>query len=521
MKRIIMVATLTAICLVLLAQSSYCDDISDFQKKARDQLKKLEALRKAFVEITKRSNDMLSTLQEIETKDPNWRFNSDYRNKRNEYAVIQKKRREILNSLSTTKAQLRRTVISFLSANNREVVEAAFKVFYKGSSYPDVAAEEALLAGLKRVTDKGAIKFMLHELKNSRRKNVRKMICEAIAHRTQDNVVAALIETLSDKNGEVVAAASRALAKNRSKRAVEPMIEAFERATAKKNQGANRGLRQALQEMTGQYMLETAQDFRNWWNGVGKTNYNETETHRPRGLIDKDGPRSTLYGEITSKKVIFVCDVSGSMSARGQVPGEPIDRMGEVEKAPETGGDVIGGRRAKAEKKKFRLGKQGVKPGYVGMRIDILKIELTHVVMTMIPDGARFNLITYATEVQKWKNSLAKASKSNRRAAVEYVKKMKPSGNTNTYGALETAFSDKAVDTIYFLSDGNPTTGTTINHDEILRAVRRWNESRNVIINTIGLLVGRYGNEDQSKLKKFLQNLASQNGGECRIFENR
>ena len=98
---------------------------------------------------------------------------------------------------------------------------------------------------------------------------------------------------------------------------------------------------------------------------------------------------------------------------------------------------------------------------------------------------------------------------------------MQPSGQTNTYGALEAAFGNKSADTIYFLSDGNPTTGTTIDHGEILTAVRRWNQGRNVTIHTIGLLVGKYGNENQEKLKKFLQDLASQNGGECRIFENR
>jgi hypothetical protein len=98
---------------------------------------------------------------------------------------------------------------------------------------------------------------------------------------------------------------------------------------------------------------------------------------------------------------------------------------------------------------------------------------------------------------------------------------MKPIGMTNTYGALEAAFSDKAVDTIYFLSDGNPTTGTTVNHQEILTAVRRWNQGRNVHIYTIGLLVGKYGNEDHEKLKSFLKSLASQNGGECRVFEGK
>ena len=138
-------------------------------------------------------------------------------------------------------------------------------------------------------------------------------------------------------------AAARALAKNRAKSAVEPMISALERATEKNDEAAIRGMRQALHEMTGEYMLDTAQDFRNWWNGRGKESYDENITARPRGLIGKGGPRSTLYGEITSKKVIFVCDVSHSMSARGKVPDNPIDKFGETEKRPETGDGLMGG----------------------------------------------------------------------------------------------------------------------------------------------------------------------------------
>jgi hypothetical protein len=139
----------------------------------------------------------------------------------------------------------------------------------------------------------------------------------------------------------------------------------------------------------------------------------------------------------------------------------------------------------------------------------------------MLPDDAKFNLVTYSGIVRPWKKSLSKASKSNRKAALEFVKKMEPLGMTNTYGALETAFTDKSVDTIYFLSDGYPTTGKCVQPEEILAAVRRWNAERNITIHTIGLIVGKYKNEEHSRLKTFLQNLAGQNGGECRIFEDK
>ncbi len=501
--------------LALFAQQAYADEITEFQRNVKELARKLQATRKAFAATTDKFNSLRGKLERMQANHP------DYRPLAIEHNQVLKERRQLERQLNSARSELSTKVSSFLTRNSRKAVEAVFKVFYRGSSYPDVAVEQVLLDSLRKVTNSAALDFLVSELKTSRRKNARKLICDVLADKKDERFTSALISTLEDKNWEVVIAAARALAKNRAKAAVEPLISAFERAEDKNDEAAMRGLRQALQEMTGEYMLDTARDFRNWWNGKGREGYNENETARPRGLIGKGGPRSTLYGEITSKKVIFICDVSHSMSARGKVPGEPIDKTGEVEKNPETGGDVMGGRKSRKEREKQRLGRQGVKPGYVGRRIDILKIELAHVVISMLPDDAKFNLVTYSTEVKRWKSSLTKASKANREAALAFVKKMDPMGMTNTYGALEAAFKDSKVDTIYFLSDGNPTTGTTIAHAEILTAVRRWSQGRNITIHSIGLLVGKYGNEDFSKLKKFLQDLASQNGGECRIFENK
>jgi HEAT repeat protein len=515
MKRRVLIAAISILAVAVFMQPIYADEVSEFQKSAKELSKKLQSLRKEYSSLTQRFNDLRSMLQRMQANDP------DYRKIALEHNKVLAARNTKGRALQNLKNELHSKVVNFLSKNTREAVEAVFKTFYRGSSNPDLTVEQAVLEGLRKTTDDSALNFLLTELKTSRRKNARRIICEAIAEKKEDRFTSVLIGILGDRNWEVVVAAARALAKNRAKAAVEPMIAAFERAEDRNEEGAARGLKQALQEMTSEYMLDTARDFRNWWNGKGKESYNENETARPRGLIGKDGPRSTLYGEITSKKVVFVCDVSHSMSARGKVPGEPVDKTGETEKRPETGGDVLGGKKSSAERKKRKLGKQGVKPGYVGMRIEILKIELAHVVTSMLSDDAKFNLVTYSAQVQSWKKSLCKASKTNRKAALDFVKKMQPTGQTNTYGALEAAFQNKSADTIYFLSDGNPTTGKTVDHGEILTAVRRWNQGRNVTIHTIGLLVGKYGNEDQEKLKKFLNDLASQNGGECRVFENK
>jgi len=100
------------------------------------------------------------------------------------------------------------------------------------------------------------------------------------------------------------------------------------------------------------------------------------------------------------------------------------------------------------------LGEGGVKPGFEGTRIEILKLELAYVVNKLLSDDAKFNIIIYSTDVKSWRKSLTPATKENRESAIEFVKAMQPSGKTNIYGALEEAFKDKEVDTIYFLTDG-------------------------------------------------------------------
>ena len=155
------------------------------------------------------------------------------------------------------------------------------------------------------------------------------------------------------------------------------------------------------------------------------------------------------------------------------------------------------------------------------MRITMLKIELAYVVHRVLSEDAKFNIITFAQEVQKWKKSLTRATDKNREAATEFVKGMQAIGGTNTYAALEEAFKDKKVDTIYFLSDGNPSVGEKTRHSDILAAVRRWNRGRSVLIHTIGLLVGRMLLEDKGRLVEFLTKLADENDGTVKILSDK
>jgi Mg-chelatase subunit ChlD len=71
-------------------------------------------------------------------------------------------------------------------------------------------------------------------------------------------------------------------------------------------------------------------------------------------------------------------------------------------------------------------------------------------------------------------------------------------------GGLKDKEYEVAVDTIFFLSDGRPSTGEFVDTEDILREVLKANELRKVVIHTIA--IGEFQ-------KSFMQRLAEKSGG--------
>ncbi len=497
MRKLSLGAVLAVLALAVAAQGAGGDDAKKFYNKARPLTRKIKSSKKKRDSLQEKFcilQDKMERMGSVSTLDP-----KAVRIAQEHEQVVQKLRKTE-KKLTELRKELVEVIKDSLSADSKEIVQAALEMFCKGRGYPDAFAEHAVLEGLKGIKNENAKSFMLEELKNSRRKSARKLICDVLSGRREAPIVEALVGMLADKDWEIVTASARAIAISRAKSAVEPMLSAFERAEKKKDGGAMRGLRQALGEMTGEYLLETAGEFRKWWEGKGKQEYNENAYIKRRGLGGKGGPQSLLYGEIRSKKVVFVCDVSPNMTGRGVMPSSPTD-------SPDEG--ATGGEESKEDKKKQS-------------RMDIMKKELTDVIEKRLPDGAMFNIISYATLPYRWQGNLTEASQRSRGQAAGFVKSMdtNPIGLANVYGALKLAFSDKDVETIYLLASSDPTVGTATEHLEVLTAVRHWNEGRNLTIHTIGLLVGKYDiDEDHTSIIQFLKDLALQNGGGYRIFE--
>lgn len=183
-----------------------------------------------------------------------------------------------------------------------------------------------------------------------------------------------------------------------------------------------------------------------------------------QGKIEKSIQQRSRYGTLTprtfygiaifSKSMVFILDVSGSM---------------DVEEA-----------------------KRQLKNAYHALKND-----------------ESFNVIVYSDSIQSWQPGLMYANNENKQKADMWLQDIKSGGATNIYSALQKAFDvayqKTKAETIYFLSDGLPTSGPEQDPVRILAAVKKWNQDKKITIHTIGL--GPHQDEF------FLSRLAQDNQG--------
>ncbi|XP_077323639.1 inter-alpha-trypsin inhibitor heavy chain H3-like [Lithobates pipiens] len=140
-----------------------------------------------------------------------------------------------------------------------------------------------------------------------------------------------------------------------------------------------------------------------------------------------------------------------------------------------------------------------------------------------VPNEDYFAILKFDDKVEKWKKQLVPAVPGNIRKAKEFVSQISARGGTDINKALLTAakmltnatfnnqLPEVSASIIIFLSDGEPTSGTT-NHDKIIDNVKRALEGR------ASLYCLGFGNDVDYN---FLEKLALQNGGLARrIYED-
>jgi hypothetical protein len=320
----------------------------------------------------------------------------------------------------------------------------------------------------------------------------------------------AIIRVLEeDEDWQVRASAIQAVRVMRFKEGIQPLIDRMRQEEGRLRQDAF----EALREITFTQWGDNPKEWQDYWDRVKERfevpDINVVMEARKKreqeGGRYSDGTPAFVGIETKSKRIIFVIDVSLSMET------EVLD----TDRFKERG----------REYKNYQ-------------RLEIVKEELIATVQSF-RDNVQFNILSFATNLKWWKKDLVPSNILNRNSAVDFVRRLEPIGGgstgfkvraglranamlkegmTNTYGALMAALGvdeeyeedaarksfNEQVDTIYFLSDGEPTVGTIIDQDDIREAVFRVNKVRKVTIHTIA--IGDFR-------KSFLKHLAGDNGG--------
>ena len=210
-----------------------------------------------------------------------------------------------------------------------------------------------------------------------------------------------------------------------------------------------------LFDLTGQPFRTRWGNWDAWWKneGEGFEPISKSELRKRRKEEEERRLRQVtavkFFGiRIISHRVIFIIDVSGSMN--------------EITRAKYVGG-------------------QG-EP-----RMTVAQRELKRCIEGL-DQKALFNILTFSGGVDPWlEDGVRDAGARSRDEAKEFVDRLGAMGGTNLYGALRQAFEDPDVDTIFVLSDGEPSTGDVIDPFEIREHVKRWNAERDIEINSIAV----------------------------------
>lgn len=210
-----------------------------------------------------------------------------------------------------------------------------------------------------------------------------------------------------------------------------------------------------LFRLTGEPFGDSAAVWKRWFENEGKDAkiIDESEVESLLAMAEERRLKAVSGAEffgirIESHRVAFVVDVSGSMQepTRGRYVNEPG------------------------------------KP-----RIEVAKAELSKAIEAL-EENALFNILPFSAGVETWIPDGVEASKeSTREEALEYVSRLGPFGGTNLFGGLEAAFEDQDVDTIFVLSDGEPSVGDIIDPQLIREAIQEMNATRDVVIHTVSV----------------------------------
>jgi HEAT repeat protein len=360
-------------------------------------------------------------------------------------------------------------LMSMLEALGNLANERAVAVLMKMARKRDRGVRGAAIRALARLqaVDKKVRAFFVRLLDSAHWED-RVLAIDIAAASGDVKLASKVIANLDHDEWPVRLAAIQALGQLRVRASVLPLIRQLEKEEQARLKNA---IAAALFRITGVNLYDQEKLWRRWWEEHGK-DFEIPEKVPVLPPEDQGGSVAGFYGiPVDSGRAIFVIDQSGSMSAAARAK-EMVSRTADEE-------------------------------GPAVNRLDVAVKEVLGAVAKM-KSRDRVNVIMFHSTIHPWRPTLQRLTKGNRAALKKYLLSLRPTGGTNIYDALEKALQDKDVDTIFLLSDGSPGSGKFVATNDIVREIRRLNQTRRVAIHCVS--IGR----DAELMKR----LAAENGGE-------
>jgi len=268
---------------------------------------------------------------------------------------------------------------------------------------------------------------------------------------------AVFLRALDDDKRQVRIAAYEALTWVRKPETVTRLFDALE----EEDDYVSHFIGDNLANLTGVHLGIDPQTWRTWWGVVESDFECPDRPSNDKRPTPASGTMTTYYNiPLRANRIAFLIDLSGSM-----------------------GGKVKGVTKLKAA-----------------------KTELIRVLEQLSPKHHFFNIIGFGDRPIPYAPDLQRATKTEIRAAIKYVNRLRVGGATNIYDSLEMAMDMSELESIFLLTDGAPSAGAYTRTGDILEVMRRNNSYLRIRINTISIGGGNSG-------ESFMKRLATQNWG--------
>lgn len=358
----------------------------------------------------------------------------------------------IRKSLDDKEDEVRRAAARVIARNgDQEAAPELRKLLQKPKSPQDRALALETLGALSQGSSKW-LDELVGFAKDADREARNQALLQIAASKTK-SLLPVLVEALAHDDASTRSIAVDGLLQLRVSGCVGPLVDRI----GKENGRLKKEIEGALWRLTAQPWGNEAKAWQAWWETAKADFRCVTDDEFDKAARAKEQKRqsqrtvsaSKFFGiQVESTRVTFVIDVSGSML-------EPMY------------GRMVNDQRA--------------------TRIEVAKQELS-LAVSNLPDDAWFNILSFSSGVQPWREgAMCKGTKADRDDAQIWISRLGASGGTNLYDSLQKAFADPDVDTIFVMSDGEPTVGQQIDPFRIREDVAMWNQNRKVVIHTIAI----------------------------------